>query len=116
MVLVSMLSPTTAKNFWGKGEEHPLMHPYAGAEVLVVNTNFGCGSSREHAPQALAKWGIKAIVGVSFAEIFFGNNVAMGIPCLMVTPAQAEALQTAIEADPSMEVTVDVAAARGTVW
>ena len=81
---------------------------FVGGEILVVNANFGCGSSREHAPQALAKWGIKAIVGVSYSEIFFGNTVAMGLPCVRVSAADAEALQAAIEADPRLSVTVDL--------
>lgn len=82
---------------------------YQGANILVVNSNFGCGSSREHAPQSLAKWGIEAIVGVSFAEIFYNNNIAMGVPCLQITARDADALQSAIETDPGLEVTVDVA-------
>ena len=81
---------------------------FVGGEILVVGSNFGCGSSREHAPQAIQKWGIKAIVGVSFSEIFFGNTVAMGLPCLRLPPADAEALQAAIEGDPRIQVTVDL--------
>ncbi|MGB7088323.1 MAG: 3-isopropylmalate dehydratase small subunit [Phormidesmis sp.] len=91
--------------------DHPFNQArYQGAEVLVVNRNFGCGSSREHAPQALARWGIKALVGESFAEIFFGNCVAMGIPCLTADTDGISALQQAIAADPSVTVTVDLAA------
>jgi 3-isopropylmalate/(R)-2-methylmalate dehydratase small subunit len=81
---------------------------FQGAKVLVVNSNFGCGSSREHAPQAIAKWGVSAIVGVSFSEIFYGNCVAMGLPILRVSVADSEAIQTLIEQDPSLVVTVDV--------
>jgi 3-isopropylmalate/(R)-2-methylmalate dehydratase small subunit len=81
---------------------------FAGGEILVVGSNFGCGSSREHAPQAIQKWGIKAIVGVSFSEIFFGNTVAMGMPCVRLGQAEVEALQAAIEADPRIQVTVDI--------
>ena len=92
---------------------HPLDDPrFAGAGVLVVNENFGCGSSREHAPQALLRRGIRAIVGESFAEIFFGNCVAIGLPCLTVTPEHADALQALIEEAPATELTVDVEAER----
>jgi 3-isopropylmalate/(R)-2-methylmalate dehydratase small subunit len=89
--------------------EHPFNAPvYRGASVLVVGQNFGCGSSREHAPQALMRWGIRAIVGGSFGEIFFGNCVMLGIPCLVATPADLESLQKAIARDPQQAVVVDV--------
>ena len=89
--------------------EHPFAQPvYQGASVLVVGQNFGCGSSREHAPQALMRWGIRAIVGGSFGEIFFGNCVMLGIPCLVATQADLEWLQKAIGRDPQQSVTVEV--------
>lgn len=89
--------------------QHPFDQPqYQGATILVVNNNFGCGSSREHAPQALAKWGIQAIVGESFAEIFFGNCVAMGIPCMTAAPEAVKQLQNAIATEPTVSVTVDL--------
>lgn len=81
---------------------------FQGANILIANANFGCGSSREHAPQAILKWGVTAIIGVSFAEIFYGNNIALGVPCMQVSSAEADALQTAVENDPSLEITVDV--------
>ncbi len=83
---------------------------YQGANLLVVNRNFGCGSSREHAPQSIAKWGIQALVGESFAEIFFGNCVAMGIPCVTADPADVQKLQTAIAANPQAPITLDLEA------
>jgi 3-isopropylmalate/(R)-2-methylmalate dehydratase small subunit len=93
---------------------------FKGASVLVANSNFGCGSSREHAPQAIAKWGVKAIVAVSYSEIFFGNCVAMGLPCLRVSAADSEAIQAAVTKDPSLPVTVDLdrleVRAGGQVW
>ncbi|MBD1914218.1 MULTISPECIES: 3-isopropylmalate dehydratase small subunit [unclassified Leptolyngbya] len=89
--------------------EHPFDQPqYQGAELLVVNRNFGCGSSREHAPQAIAKWGIKALIGESFAEIFFGNCVAMGIPCVTANAEGVKALQGAIAANPQAPVTLNL--------
>jgi len=89
--------------------EHPFNSPaYQGASVLVVGQNFGCGSSREHAPQALMRWGIRAIVGGSFGEIFFGNCVMLGIPCLVASQADLEWLQKAIDRAPQIPVAVDV--------
>jgi 3-isopropylmalate/(R)-2-methylmalate dehydratase small subunit len=89
--------------------QHTFDQPqYQSATILAVNNNFGCGSSREHAPQALAKWGIQAIVGESFAEIFFGNCVAMGIPCVTAAPEAVKQLQTAIAAHPDGSLTVDL--------
>lgn len=81
---------------------------FKGAGVLVVGRNFGCGSSREHAPQALMRWGIKAIVGESFAEIFFGNCTANGIPAVCVSPDDAQKLGEAIAANPAQNITVDL--------
>ncbi|MCM8529542.1 MAG: 3-isopropylmalate dehydratase small subunit [Lentisphaeraceae bacterium] len=92
-----------------KGETHPFDMPeFAGSSVLFVNKNFGCGSSREHAPQSLSRWGIKAIVGESYSEIFFGNNVSMGIPCLIATKENIEKLMDANEADKKAKCSVSV--------
>jgi 3-isopropylmalate/(R)-2-methylmalate dehydratase small subunit len=81
---------------------------YQGAKILVVNGNFGCGSSREHAPQAIIKWGIQAIVGEGFAEIFFGNCIANGVPCLTANKDDVKRLQTLLEKDPQAAITVDL--------
>ena len=81
---------------------------FAGASVLVAGRNFGCGSSREHAPQSLLRWGIKGIVAESFAEIFFGNCTSLGIPCVCASRADLETLTAAIQADPKLAVTVDL--------
>jgi len=89
--------------------QHPFDQPqYQGASILVVNNNFGCGSSREHAPQALSKWGIKAIVGQSYAEIFFGNCVAIGVPCVIASPEEVQQLQALIKENPQASLTVDL--------
>jgi 3-isopropylmalate/(R)-2-methylmalate dehydratase small subunit len=92
---------------------HPFDVPaYAGAAVLIVNRNFGCGSSREHAPQAIVRWGIGAVIGESFSEIFFGNSMALGLPCLTASPEDIDFLQSTIERDPTTHVVVDVAGLR----
>jgi 3-isopropylmalate/(R)-2-methylmalate dehydratase small subunit len=94
-----------------RGGIHPFSNPrYAGASVMLVNGNFGCGSSREHAPQALQRWGIRAVVGESFSEIFFGNAVALGMACLTVGAHDAETLFAAVETDPNAELAVSVGA------
>ena len=90
-------------------KEHPFNEPtYQDANVLVVNANFGCGSSREHAPQALVRWGIDAIVGESFAEIFAGNCLALGVPTVTADSETIEALQAWVEENPDGDIDIDV--------
>jgi 3-isopropylmalate/(R)-2-methylmalate dehydratase small subunit len=90
-------------------KDHPFNEPqYQDANVLVVNANFGCGSSREHAPQALMRWGIDAIIGESFAEIFAGNCLAMGIPTVTADHETVNALQQWVEDHPDEDIEVDV--------
>jgi 3-isopropylmalate/(R)-2-methylmalate dehydratase small subunit len=81
---------------------------YAGATILVVNANFGCGSSREHAPQGLVRFGIRAIVGESFSEIFQGNAAMLGMPCFAAERAAVEELQTLVERTPEIAIVLDV--------
>ena len=89
--------------------DHPLDDPrFAGAAILIVGRNFGCGSSREHAPQALARFGFRAFVGESFAEIFFGNCTAMGLPCVTLARAELERLRESVELDPTQELVLDL--------
>jgi 3-isopropylmalate/(R)-2-methylmalate dehydratase small subunit len=93
----------------GAGGMHPIADPrFAGAKVLVVNRNFGCGSSREHAPQAIFRRGFRAVVGQSFSEIFFGNSVALGMPCVTAGDQPIAELLNVIERAPQTEVTVDL--------
>ena len=93
----------------GKPKEHPLNDArHQGAKVLLGNANFGCGSSREHAPQAIQKAGFRAVIAESFAEIFFGNSTTLGIPCVSLTRDEIAGLARAIEQNPALEITVDV--------
>jgi 3-isopropylmalate/(R)-2-methylmalate dehydratase small subunit len=82
---------------------------YAGATILVVNTNFGCGSSREHAPQGLVRAGYRAIVGESFSEIFQGNAAMLGMPCFVASHEDVDRLQTLVAKTPVVEIAADVA-------
>ena len=92
-----------------QADAHPVSDPaYAGAAILLVNANFGCGSSREHAPQAIRRRGIRAVVGESFSEIFFGNSVALGMPCVSVSPDVARQLQALAESMPAAECVLDL--------
>jgi 3-isopropylmalate/(R)-2-methylmalate dehydratase small subunit len=99
------------------GKRHAFDDPARqNAKLLLVDRNFGCGSSREHAPQALMRWqrGIAAVIGESYAEIFFGNCVALGIPCLTASAADIAKLKQTVAADPNLEVTVDLEAGTAT--
>jgi len=91
--------------------KHPFNDPrFAGASILIVNRNFGSGSSREHAPQGLARAGIQAIIGESFSEIFQGNASMLGVPCFVTSHDSIEQLQTLIEAAPATNIEADVTA------
>ena len=88
---------------------HPFSNPaYAGAAILLVNENFGSGSSREHAPQALKRWGIGACVGQSFSEIFLGNSTTLGLPCATVSSDDIEALMATVEQAPDTSIAFSV--------
>lgn len=97
------------KNADGSDKEHPLNDPrFKGASILLSGVNFGCGSSREHAPQAIYRYGFRAVIAESFAEIFFGNCTTLGIPCAVAAAADMQRLREAVEKDPTITVTVDV--------
>jgi 3-isopropylmalate/(R)-2-methylmalate dehydratase small subunit len=94
----------------GKPREHPFNdRRYRGHDILLVNRNFGCGSSREHAPQSLMRMGVRAIVGESFAEIFAGNCTALGIPVLRVSHEDVSALMDMVRSDPELQVDIELA-------
>ncbi|OIR18846.1 3-isopropylmalate dehydratase small subunit 1 [mine drainage metagenome] len=98
------------KNADGTDKAHPLNDPrFKGASILVSGLNFGCGSSREHAPQALQKYGFKAVIAENFAEIFFGNCTTLGIPCVSASREDIQKLVAAIEKNPQGEVVIDIA-------
>lgn len=93
----------------GSKKEHPLDDSrFSGASILLSGENFGCGSSREHAPQALYRFGIHAMIAESYAEIFFGNCTTLGMPCVTASSEDIQTLSAAIEADPSLDITIDV--------
>jgi 3-isopropylmalate/(R)-2-methylmalate dehydratase small subunit len=91
----------------GEFNDHPL-NRFEDASIAVVNQNFGCGSSREHAPQAMMRWGVDGVVGESFAEIFRDNCKSLGIPAITADHDEVVALQEWIEENPDGEVTIDV--------
>jgi len=88
---------------------HPIDKPeHKGATILLSGANFGCGSSREHAPQAIAKAGFKALIAENFAEIFFGNSTTLGMPCVTASREDIAKIAAAVDADPKVEVTIDL--------
>jgi len=95
----------------GERTDHPLNDErFTNASILLTGINFGCGSSREHAPQSLAKYGFRAIVAESFAEIFFGNSTTLGMPCVIAAKDDLDTLKAAVDTDPLIEVIVDLEA------
>ena len=93
----------------GSEKSHNLNLPcFRDASIMVSGANFGCGSSREHAPQSLYRAGFRAIVAGNFAEIFFGNATSLGMPCVSSSRENLEKLSSAIETDPKLELVVDV--------
>ena len=97
------------KNADGSEKWHPLNDPrFLGARILLAGSNFGCGSSREHAPQSLYRFGFRAILAESFAEIFFGNSTTLGVPCVVMARQDILALAGLVEEDPALLVTLDL--------
>ncbi len=95
-----------------KGETHPFADErFASAAILVANNNFGCGSSREHAPQSLKRWGVQAIIAASYSEIFYGNCVSLAMPCFTTDHDTCVRIQNTIEDDPSAELGISVSEA-----
>jgi len=93
----------------GKPKSHPIDDPkYKGATILLGGRNFGCGSSREHAPQALYRHGFRAVLAESFAEIFFGNAITLGMPCLVMDGRDIRALAVLIDEAPQTEINIDI--------
>lgn len=97
------------KQLDGTLKAHPLNEArFKGATILLSGANFGCGSSREHAPQAIQKHGFRAVIAEGYAEIFFGNSITLGIPCVTATREDIAKIAAAVEADPQLAVTIDV--------
>jgi 3-isopropylmalate/(R)-2-methylmalate dehydratase small subunit len=93
----------------GTEKPHPLNEArFKGATILLSGANFGCGSSREHAPQAIAKYGFKAIIAENFAEIFFGNSTTLGIPCVTASREDIAKIAAAVEKNPQTDVVIDL--------
>jgi len=98
------------------GKIHPLEDSrFSGATILISGSNFGCGSSREHAPQALYRFGHRAIIAESFAEIFFGNSTTLGVPCVKMTQQDIAGLAAIIDKDPAAMITIDLTENKVTV-
>lgn len=94
-----------------KAKPHPMNDErFKGASILLVDSNFGCGSSREHAPQSLYRYGIRVVVGVSFAEIFFGNSIQLGMPCLTLAKEDIQQIAKAVDQNPAALIEIDIAA------
>jgi 3-isopropylmalate/(R)-2-methylmalate dehydratase small subunit len=97
------------KNADGTDKSHPLNDSrFRGATILLSGANFGCGSSREHAPQAIQKYGFKAVIAENFAEIFFGNSTTLGMPCVTASREDIAKIAAAIEKNPQTEVVIDL--------
>ncbi|MEO8207082.1 MAG: 3-isopropylmalate dehydratase small subunit [Chthoniobacterales bacterium] len=93
----------------GSDKSHPLNEKrFEGASILLSGSNFGCGSSREHAPQALYRFGFRAVIAESFAEIFFGNSITLGMPCVVMEKGDIRSLAELVNKDPAMEITMDI--------
>jgi 3-isopropylmalate/(R)-2-methylmalate dehydratase small subunit len=98
------------KNADGTDKPHPLNDPrFKGATILLSGSNFGCGSSREHAPQAIQKYGFRAVIAENYAEIFFGNSTGLGMPCASASREDIAKIAAAIERDPQTKIEIDVA-------
>ena len=92
-----------------ESKNHPIDDSrFKGASIILGGANFGCGSSREHAPQTIRRSGIKAIIAESFAEIFFGNSTGIGLPCVCASATDLAKLMTAVNETPSLELTIDL--------